>query len=239
MSLSHRSLVSDRHYSGTEEQVEREEEGTYVINRQNLSDLTVTYGLSRRVSLSFGLPFVNASWSIPLPIRPVPGPRSEQNASGFGDVSVTCRAWMFDTGQASRNLSFGVGVKAPTGNARIVDEYPDLTGRTPALKPVDQSIQPGDGGWGFVLELSGFQRLGKAVLFGSFTYLANPRNTNDTPSIRFSMLLVGRLIEMPLTCTTASFAWTAAQARWPGTWTGCTGTATGWRFPAAPSTPGP
>jgi hypothetical protein len=42
----------------------------------------------------------------------------------------------------------------------------------------DQSIQPGDGGTGIVLDTQAFKGVGKATLFFSGTYLFNPRNTN-------------------------------------------------------------
>lgn len=48
---------------------------------------------------------------------------------------------------------------------------------------VDQLAQPGDGGWGLMLEAQGFWRLQKVWLFGSGNYLANPKDTNGTPSI--------------------------------------------------------
>src|SRR5207245_2669846 len=50
-------------------------------------------------------------------------------------------------------------------------------------KAVDQSIQPGDGGWGVLLNLQSYRRAGHATLFGAVTYLANPRDTNGTPSV--------------------------------------------------------
>ncbi len=184
VSLSYRGLESDRHYSGSEEQTHREEEGTYVINRQMLLDLGVTYTVTPRFSLSLGVPYVDASWSVPLPIQPEPGPRSQQDASGIGDVSLTGRYWLIDPVRADRgNVSLGLGVKAPTGDEGVTDVYPDLTGQNPERKAVDQSIQLGDGGWGAIVELLAFRRVGPATLFASGSYLINPRDTNGTPSI--------------------------------------------------------
>lgn len=184
VSLSYRGLESDTHYSGTVEQTHRHEEGNFVINRQMLLDLGVTYTVNRRFSLSLGIPYVDASWSIPLPIRPEPGFRSQQDASGIGDVSLTGRYWLRDPAAAGRgNVSIGLGIKAPTGDDGVRDFYPDLGGENPELKAVDQSIQLGDGGWGAMVELLAFRRLGPATLFATGTYLVNPRDTNTTPSI--------------------------------------------------------
>lgn len=184
LSVTTRYLKSDDHFRGTEYQAERLHLANYVVNQQRMVDVGATRGMSPRWSLAVSVPFVSASWSIPLPTRPTPGPRSRQDASGLGDVSVVGRYWVRDPARRTRaNVSLGVGIKAPTGRHDVTDVYPDLTGADPADKAVDQSIQPGDGGWGLVLDLQVFGRLRKATLFGSLAYLANPRDTNGTPSI--------------------------------------------------------
>ena len=48
----------------------------------------------------------------------------------------------------------------------------------------NQSIEPGDGGWGAQLEVQGFSRVGRAFVFGSANYLLNPKDVNDAPSGR-------------------------------------------------------
>ena len=182
--LSYRGLKSDDHYVGTQEQLERHQLGNFVINRQNVLDLSVTRALNARLSLSASVPLVIASWSIPLPVRPVPGPRVQQNAWGIGDTVLTGRSWLRDPARAERgNASLGLGIKVPTGSSGVKDLYPDLSGRNSALKVVDQSIQPGDGGWGIVGEAAGFWRIGGVTAFASGTYLANPTDTNGQPSI--------------------------------------------------------
>jgi len=65
----------------------------------------------------------------------------------------------------------------------VTDTFVDISGLNSATKAVDQSVQPGDGGWGGQLEVQGFTTAGRAFVFGSFNYLANPRNVNDTGSI--------------------------------------------------------
>jgi hypothetical protein len=54
---------------------------------------------------------------------------------------------------------------------------------TETLRYVDQSVQPGDGGWGLVREAHAVRQVKGAFLFASGSYLANPKATNDTPSI--------------------------------------------------------
>jgi hypothetical protein len=184
LSASFRGLVSDKHFNLDERQHERTYGQNYVVNVQRMLDVGVTYAVNRQFSLSGSVPFVASSWSIPLPLRPVPGVRSEQNASGLGDITIVGRSWLRNTETHRRmNFSVGVGVKMPTGRHDATGVYPDLDGLNPANKAVDMSIQPGDGGWGVIVDGQAFRRIGQALVFASGTYLMNPRNTNGTPSI--------------------------------------------------------
>ncbi len=130
INLSFRGLQSDTHYRLDERQVERETLGTFVINRQHAADASVTYAISERFSLAAAVPFINASWSIPSPTTPTPGPRAQEDARGIGDVSVSGRYWLFDTETHRRgNIAAGLGLKMPTGNARSMDTFPDRNGQ--------------------------------------------------------------------------------------------------------------
>jgi hypothetical protein len=182
VSLSYRDLESDTHYSGTEHQRVRERERTFVVNTQQALDIGVSYTATERLSFALGVPIVKASWAVPTPIRPVPGPREKQEASGLGDVSLTGRYWLFAP-ESRHNVSLGLGVKAPTGEYNATQVYRNIDGTNPAVKAVDQSVQPGDGGWGVLFDVQAFRQWSKATLFASGTYLANPRDTNGTPSI--------------------------------------------------------
>jgi hypothetical protein len=184
-SFGYRGLTSNDHYSGTQFQYARKANETYVINTQQLYDLSATYFFDNRWSASFSLPVVNASWALPTPIAPVPpGPRAEQNASGIGDVILSGRFWAFDPEKHRRgNLSIGLGVKAPTGDYEKEDSYPNINGTNDTEKVVDLSIQPGDGGWGYLFDLQGYMAWKHVSWYGSGSYLVNPRDTNGAPSI--------------------------------------------------------
>lgn len=184
VNASFRTLKSDKHYVLGEQQYQRTELGTNVINRQKMMDLSGTYAFTTRFNLSVSVPVVVASWSIPSPTAPVPGPRATQHGQGVGDASVVGRYWLFDTDKhGGFNIALGSGIKLPTGAFGVTDTFPDLTGKNPASKAVDQSVQPGDGGWGIMFEVQGFKRVKRALIFGSANYLANPRDTNGTPSV--------------------------------------------------------
>ena len=186
LNLSSRNLVSNDHYNGTVEQVQRQELQNYVENRQNLFDIGLTRVFTKRVSVSLGVPFINSSWASRDPAYPFPQARREvpQHGRGIGDISVTSRAWIFDPNTHNDwNVSAGGGIKFPTGTARAQDVFKGRTDGVEALRYVDQSVQPGDGGWGVMFEGQAFWRIKRVFLFGSGSYLANPKDQNDTPSI--------------------------------------------------------
>jgi hypothetical protein len=181
--VSSRTLTSDDHYRLDEEQVERHELGTYVVNKQRLYDIGVSWQATHRLNVSVGVPFIDSSWALPAPFAP-PGPRVPQNGRGLGDITAVGRLWVLDPrAHTNGNVAVGVGMKLPTGADDVSGFYPDIGGTTWSLKAIDQSVQPGDGGWGVIVDASSFWRFKQAVVFGSGTYLANPKNTNDTPSI--------------------------------------------------------
>jgi len=82
----------------------------------------------------------------------------------------------------SGNIAVGVGVKFPTGNPGYKDTFPNSAGNLNQPRYVDQSVQPGDGGYGLLLDVQAFKRIPHAQLFGAVSYLANPRDFNDTTS---------------------------------------------------------
>jgi hypothetical protein len=186
VSLASRNLVSTDHYNGTVEQVQRQTLQNYVTNRQNLVDFAVSRAITPRLALTLAMPFVNSSWASRDPAYPLPDARHEiaQNGRGIGDISLMGRYWLFDTQtHLSWNIAAGGGLKLPTGNSRAQDTFPGRTDTSNILRYVDQSVQPGDGGWGLMLEAHAFRALNRAFIFGSGSYLANPRDVNNTPSI--------------------------------------------------------
>lgn len=153
---------------------------------QNILDYRVTLGVTERWSLATSLPWLQGSWSLPLPVAKG-APRYQQDSEGFGDLTLTPRFWVLDPSEnRSWNLQVGIGVKCPTGDENVKDLFPDITGGNLAQRPVDVSIQPGDGGWGGILDLTAFRDVGRARLFLAGTYLVNFREQNrtlSTPSV--------------------------------------------------------
>ena len=134
--------------------------------------LGMTYAATDQIRLSISALFQTGNISI----AHEDGIRHSQTASGFGDVIVAGSAWLFNPRKGpSGNVSLGLGVKTPTGSH--TETAPFFTASGPQERSVDQAIQPGDGGWGIILELQAFQRISPvAVTYLSGYYLLNPRS---------------------------------------------------------------
>jgi peroxiredoxin len=188
LTFSTRNLRSTDHYNGTVEQVQRQTLDTYVVNIQHAVDFTLTHSFTERFSASLGIPLVAASWGIPSPLTGGDAARATQHGRGIGDISIGGRGWVLPPDRfRSGNVSVGLGIKMPTGDSAVTDVYPDITGANPKARFVDQSAQPGDGGWGLIMELAAFKDIPHAQLFGQASYLANPRDRNDTLSIAYNI----------------------------------------------------
>src|SRR5688572_10873506 len=187
--FGYRHFRSFRHFVGSVEQnaentarglAERDRASTNVINHVHQPSFGVAYGVTDRVSVSADLPYFHA-----LRRSPVGGnrPSFATEASGISDLSLTGRYWLGDPKHHSRqNVSIGLGFKLPTGNDRAEDDFLIAVQNGVRIydrRPVDQSIQPGDGGYGIIGEIQGFKAFGRFVAFASGTYLANPQEQND------------------------------------------------------------
>ncbi len=176
VTVAHRWFKSHRHFAGDDEQVHREIEGTEVVNRSHFLDTTLTYGWSPRLSLNLTLPFVHHDRSSMYEhLGNASGKRYHTQAAGLGDMRVSANYWVLNPEEHHRgNLAVGLGLKAPTGDYKMADTFIRPTG--PTLRYVDSSIQPGDGGWGFTVELQGYLHLVQNwSAYGNAFYLFNPK----------------------------------------------------------------
>ena len=187
--FGYRHFRSFRHFVGSVEQnaentakglAERDRASTNVINHVHQPSFAVSYGVTDRFSVVADLPYFHA-----LRRSPVSGnrPSFATKASGISDLAVTGRYWLIDPKKDSgHNVSVGLGLKLPTGNDRAEDDFlirMENGVRITERRPVDQSIQPGDGGYGLIPELQAFKVFGRFVAFASGSYLINPQETND------------------------------------------------------------
>ncbi|HEV8581087.1 MAG TPA: hypothetical protein VGX68_18630 [Thermoanaerobaculia bacterium] len=190
VSMSWRYQRSDRHFVGPEEQAERQEEGSEVINHINIADLGIRYNATPQWSVSLGIPYFRAARSGPIrDSNRVVVARSRVESESVGDIVLKAQRLMWKPlTHPNGNVGFGLGVKFPTGKYDVEDRRLRLVNGqyVTDTTTVDQSIQPGDGGYGVVLDLQGFQRVPNSgfALYGSASYLINPRNTNGVPTFR-------------------------------------------------------
>jgi len=181
ISVGYRWHKSDRAFIGTEEQIERRRLGIISINRIHLFDVGVSYGVTRRFSVSAGIPLLVASRTRPGHVDRLMGipnaPDQIYKSVGFGDLAVSGRVWLVrPPAEKRQNISIGFGVKLPTGKKDVSTTVDTPTGRQRRIN--DQSIQLGDGGLGFTVDALAFKSFKRLTLFASGTYLFNPRNTN-------------------------------------------------------------
>lgn len=176
---------SDRHFIGIQEQPQRYVLGNQVINWIYLADFAATYGLTDRTTVSFSLPvlFADRSQAIRAPNGGPVVSRYTTHTRDISDSSLMVRRWMFSPeAHTSQNVSLGIGVKFPTGKDDVTDTFRTLTSST--VHNVDQSIMPGDGKFGMVVDFSAFKRIWRTTVTASATYLINPADTNGQPTAR-------------------------------------------------------
>jgi hypothetical protein len=186
LSLSYRQFRSFRHFSGTTENKERLEIGNQVINKSKFLDIGLTYAINSRLSVNAALPVQHNDRSSRYEHDRVN--RYHSQSQGIGDARVTANYWLLDPqAHPTQNVSLGLGLKAPTGNNNTQDEFHIKRGEQVVreTRPVDQSIQLGDGGWGATLEFQAFKGLSHSLsVYGAGFYLFNPRDTTQTRTYR-------------------------------------------------------
>src|SRR5438045_9706168 len=140
-SLDYRYLHSDRLFTGPTELPAYRNAAVADIHS---FDLSATYAITRRFSATLTLPFLDAAHTSAYEHDGVH--RHTMRAGGLGHTRLVGNAWLFDPAKSPNgNIGLSAGFKAPTGDYRATDYSYQAAG--PVLRPVDFSIQPGDGGW--------------------------------------------------------------------------------------------
>jgi hypothetical protein len=179
VTVGYRYQSSFRHFVGTVEQKQRELAGTQIVNNYHLFDIGVSFPVTRRVNITGSLPILRAERN------QLYAPRGIYNVDGIGDMTLGARAWLFrPPTESGANIALGFSLKFPTGKYNATDLATSSTGEL-ITATADQSIQAGDGGFGFVLETQAYQPIfWRNMLYFSGTYLFNPRNTNGVSTFR-------------------------------------------------------
>lgn len=183
--MNYRYFRSFRHFRGTEEEPDRVANNSEVINNAHAWDFNITYGLSSRLYTNLTLPFViNTRSSL------YEHGREERNTTysrGMADVRIGVGYWLLNPEENEKgNIAIGAALKLPTGDYNASDIFYNVgPDGTPQVRPVDQSIQPGDGGFGISFDIQVYKKVSERIFaYGSGFYLINPRETNGTRTFR-------------------------------------------------------
>ncbi|AFL83216.1 hypothetical protein Belba_0559 [Belliella baltica DSM 15883] len=185
ISSNYRYFKSFRHFSGTEEHPNRVADNTEVINWSHGVDLNVSYAISERAYAVVSLPFAyNERSSLYEHGR---NSRHKTYSKGLADMRIGAGYWLLPSEKAKKgNTAIGFGIKIPTGDYNAQSTFYNVgPNGTSEVRPVDQSIQLGDGGLGLIVDAQGIWNLrSNFFLYYDGFYMFNPRNTNGTMTNR-------------------------------------------------------
>src|SRR6476660_3545000 len=118
--INNRYFKSYKHFVGTEEQKQRVEEGTEVINHVFSTELGLTRQFNNRWSFAFFAPLIsNARSSL---YEHDSKHRYSTHSFGLGDIRFATYYWLVDPAKMSKaNIQVGLGLKLPSGDYKYTD----------------------------------------------------------------------------------------------------------------------
>ena len=172
--IGYRVFNSNKYFQGSNE-IARP---NAVRNHQNIFDVGLEYRLSPRWSVVGDIPVFNGTRNQIYP------PTGIFQVSGLGDITVGLQSWIFrPPTESGGNVAVNMQLKMPTG-IHDATGAATLKGQT-ILATADQSMQPGDGTWGFSLGTQAYKRLWRtASSYGQANYLFSPADTNGVATFR-------------------------------------------------------
>ena len=179
ITTGYRVYNSFRHYVGTDYQEQRQENHNAVVNHVNLFELDLNYQITPRLSVIASIPGMTASRH---------GQATDTNyyhSGGIGDITAGVHTWIFrPPTENGGNVSLSAQLKLPTG-INDAKGTTHLAGGGTQVRPFDESIQPGDGTWGFSLGTEAYHPL-YWHFTGYFTgsWLFSPQDTTGVLTYR-------------------------------------------------------
>ena len=189
LNLNNRYFRSYKHFVGKEEQKNRVDSSTQVINHSYSLDITLTRTFNTRWSAALTVPVIYNTRSSKYEhygnTSKSANARQATHSFGIGDTRLMLYRWMLDPVKNKKgNMQIGLGLKLPTGDFRYQD-YFQKNDSTTTFGPVDQSIQLGDGGTGIATELKAYYKPAKKLsVYADAYYLVNPREQNGVSTSR-------------------------------------------------------
>ena len=170
LSVGYRRLTADQWFVGA--QISPPPGGEPLNFEIHTVDLNATVAVTERLNLTLTVPFISGRFS--AKVWP-DGIRHTQSSSGLGDVSLVGSVWLQNPATHSQgNVALGVGVKTATGSNTVSSPYYTATGPVPFTAL--QGIEPGDGGWGIILQAQAYRKVfRRAFAYASASYLISPR----------------------------------------------------------------
>jgi hypothetical protein len=178
LTVGFRTYSSYKHYVGTDYQAQRAALHNEVQNHVNLYDISFNYQLTPRLSIIGDIPALTGT-------RHQQGNVNVSRVGGIGDITAGVQTWLFRPPTESHgNVALSFSVKLPTG-INDASGYTILGNGKSELRPFDQSIQPGDGSWGFSLGTQAYrQTYFRTTLYFTGSWLFNPRDLTGVKSFR-------------------------------------------------------
>ena len=174
-----RTYSSYQHFIGTVEQHQRQTLHNAVLNHVDLFELDLNYQLTPRLSLIASLPGLEATR------HQESSPLNVYRSGGIGDTTVGVQSWILRPPTESHaNVSISAQLKLPTG-------INDAKGTTitqsgvAMIEPFDESIQPGDGTWGFSLATEAYHPVyWQTTAYFTGSWLFSPQDTTGVLTYR-------------------------------------------------------
>ena len=178
VTTSFRTYSSFRHYVGTVYQEQRAIKQNALLNHVDLFDVDLNYRLTPRMSLIATVPGLTAT-------RRQQGNVNVYRSGGIGDVTLGVESWVWRPPTESHgNVAVSASLKLPTGINDAKGTKIASNG-TKTVQPFDESIQPGDGTWGFSLATQAYREL-RWHTTGYFTgsWMFSPQDTTGVKTFR-------------------------------------------------------
>jgi hypothetical protein len=172
--IGYRHQFSFIHFVGPTEQTYRVQQGTQVENKINLENLSATYQITSRFSVTADLPILSAS-------RHTNDSSIVYTSAGIGDTSFLVNGWVWNPKENTRgNVQLGFGLVAPTGKDNVQNVVQAASGGTATTTTVvDYSIQPGQGGWGIPFQWIGYKNWLSSQFYFNGSYTAMIQDINN------------------------------------------------------------
>ncbi|MCU1322500.1 MAG: hypothetical protein JWM43_2149 [Acidobacteriaceae bacterium] len=174
-----RSFSSFRHFVGEAEQTQRAVLNTQIKNHQNIYNISVETQLTPRWSANIFVPVLQGTRNQKY------APNGIYDIAGVGDIIVGAQAWMLrSASERGGNVALSFGLKLPTGLNNGMGTG-RLSNGTIQKVVADQSLQPGDGTWGFTLGSQAYQQTYlHTIAYFQGSWLFNPADTNGVQTFR-------------------------------------------------------